>query len=190
VPPPRWREAFPEAHVAAAADTETSGARVVWVHARQGEDCAARVRSASSGCPGAKIVVLAEIPRDDHAIGALGAGAHGYCNAYADARVLREIAEVVLRGGMWLGESLITRLISTLAPRSATSAAERADGLLASLTAREREIVELVLQGRSNKEIARETGLADRTVKAHLTTVFQKLGVRDRLQLALVCGRV
>ncbi|MBV5337679.1 MAG: response regulator transcription factor [Deltaproteobacteria bacterium] len=56
---------------------------------------------------------------------------------------------------------------------------------LAKLTEREREVAVLVAHGECNKEIARELNIAERTVKAHLSTVFEKLDVRDRLQLAI-----
>ena len=173
----------------AAQGAQPPTAHLVWIHAQDGEAPAPRVKDAATRYPGCKVVVLAAIPRDDDALAALGAGAHGYCNAYADPQVLREIAEVVLRGGLWVGESLLSRLIAALAPASRGMPVEGAEDPLLRLTAREREIADHVLKGRSNKEISRETGLAERTVKAHLTAIFEKAGVRDRLQFALVCSR-
>lgn len=58
--------------------------------------------------------------------------------------------------------------------------------MLAALTQREREVALCVARGESNKEIARKLDLAERTIKAHLTGIFEKLGVRDRLRLALL----
>ena len=60
------------------------------------------------------------------------------------------------------------------------------EDILAALTKRELEVARLVANGSSNKEIARQLGITERTVKAHVGAVFQKLNVRDRLQLALI----
>lgn len=189
--PPRWREAFPDALVG----VDTVGRRpaagdVVWLHAEDAKLTPGRVRDVLTRFPGSVVVVLANIPNDDEAMAALGTGAHGYCNAYADPEVLKEVAEVVSRRGLWVGESLLSRLLVGLTQRFGEHAADNPGnpGPLSRLTEREREIARRVARGGSNKEIARELNIAERTVKAHLTVVFEKLGVRDRLQLALACS--
>jgi DNA-binding NarL/FixJ family response regulator len=191
VPPPRWREAFPDALVGV--DTigrQAVAGDVVWVHAEDPKITSGRVRDVLARFPASVVVVLANIPNDDEAVAALGTGAHGYCNAYADPEVLKEVAEVVRRGGLWVGESLLSRLLVGLTQRFGEHAAGNPGNPdpLSCLSEREREIARRVVRGGSNKEIARELNIAERTVKAHLTVAFEKLGVRDRLQLALACG--
>ena len=189
VPPPRWREAFPDALVGLnTVGRKPAPADIVWVHADDAASTPAKVGAVLARFAGCRVVVLANIPNDDEALAALGAGAQGYCNAYADPSVLKEVAEVARRGGLWVGEALLSRLLGGLAQTLVARPADTAGGRLAPLTAREREIALRVARGESNKEIARGLNMAERTVKAHLTAVFEKLGVRDRLQLALACS--
>ncbi|MGC1172047.1 response regulator transcription factor [Polaromonas sp.] len=134
-------------------------------------------------------VVLSDRPTDDEALAAFSAGARGYCNTHAAAQVLSQVAAVVLQGGLWIGESLMQRLVS------ATSRIQAAAGVTVSpvkrtwterLTDREKEVAITLATGASNKEIARLLGITERTVKAHIGAILEKLQVRDRLQLSLV----
>lgn len=97
-------------------------------------------------------------------------------------------------GGVWISHVVLPLIMKQLREKSvADKQQEQAPRPVAkedpvsssSLTPREREIARLVGNGASNKVIARELNITDRTVKAHLSAIFQKLGVRDRLQLAL-----
>ena len=80
---------------------------------------------------------------------------------------------------------------SPLAPKAAQAVLEaRAESRpTADLTGREREVLELLAEGLANKQIARRLGIAEKTVKAHLTSVFQRIGVTDRTQAALWARR-
>lgn len=133
----------------------------------------------------ARIVVLANVPMQADALSALRLGATGYCHAYTDSAVLSEVKAVVSHGGIWLGQELLQHLIGvsrevvTVKPASVSAA-------LALLTPREREVARLAAIALSNKEIARRLDITERTVKAHLSSSFERLGVKDRLQLALV----
>jgi DNA-binding NarL/FixJ family response regulator len=190
VPPPRWREAFPDALIGSSTvGKKPAPADIVWLHASDAASTAAKVGALRARFAGCRVVVLSNIPNDDEALAALGAGAQGYCNAHADPGVLNEVAEVATRGGLWVGEALLSRLLGGMSQKLAQGPADAANGPLARLSAREREIAQRVARGESNKEIARGLDIAERTVKAHLTVVFEKLGVRDRLQLALACSR-
>jgi DNA-binding NarL/FixJ family response regulator len=161
---------------------------IVWVHASDVASTASKVSAVVARFAGCRAVVLSNIPNDDEALAALGAGAHGYCNSYADPDVLKEVAEVVTRGGLWVGETLLSRMLGGLSKRLVERPGDDGESPLARLTDREQEIARRVTRGESNKEIARGLDIAERTVKAHLTVVFEKLGVRDRLQLALACS--
>lgn len=141
-----------------------------------------------------RVIVLADEPDGDEALSLFSAGVRGYCNAHATAANLRQIASVVEAGGLWIGESLMKRLVvSTQAamsrlpdaklPRESMSVEA---GAMSALTKREEEVARAVAKGASNKEVARQCGITERTVKAHIGSVFQKLKARDRLHLALM----
>ncbi len=143
----------------------------------------------------ARIIVLANQPDNEQALTLFSAGIRGYCNAHATAANLRQVASVVQAGGLWIGEALMQRLLaSTQAAIARTPAASlpqdaasrAAADRLSTLTRREQEVARAVANGSSNKEIARQLGITERTVKAHTGSVFQKLNVRDRLHLALI----
>lgn len=144
------------------------------------------IRRISAATP---CVVLSDIPNDSDAIAVLAAGARGYVNGQANAHGLRLVGDVVLQGGLWVGKSLMRRLIVGVG-RAAGNAAAAGDPIaestaLAILTLRERQVAEAIAGGASNKEIARQLEIAERTVKSHTTAIFNKLGVDDRLKLAL-----
>jgi DNA-binding NarL/FixJ family response regulator len=124
-------------------------------------------------------------PSDERGLSALSQGASGYCNAHAAPELLHDIEAVVRNQGLWVGESLLNRLIAGISMRSPVKSMEDHPALNA-LSERERDVAIRIARGESNKEIARDLNLAERTIKAHLSSIFEKLGVRDRLQLALV----
>ena len=160
-----------------------------WIHVPAGDAAKAHVGALRVLAARAPCVVLADVPEDLGALECLAAGARGYCNSHADARVLKLVADVVMRGGLWVGDSLLKRMVlgvSQLAPAPSPAAAvPGAADELAALSRREREVAEAVAGGASNKDVARQLGITERTVKAHLSTIFDKLGVKDRLQLAV-----
>lgn len=134
----------------------------------------------------ARLVLASPLPGDDEALGALNAGFSGHCHAYAALPHLRQVLDVVEGGELWVGRSLLTRLVRAVgaaAPRAA-AAADREDWGRG-LTERERAVAERAALAASNADIAAALGITERTVKAHLSAVFDKLGVADRLQLAL-----
>jgi two-component system nitrate/nitrite response regulator NarL len=122
------------------------------------------------------IVCLVASPNNDEAFELLSAGARGYCHVAAN---------VVSGGGFWLPPSLLQRFLGAVS--NAAGDRRSASNLdLSQLTKRERQVATSVAEGLSNREIATKFGISERTVKARLTTTFQKLGVRDRVQLALL----
>ena len=135
-----------------------------------------------AGCP---VVVLSNLPSNEEGLVAFSAGAAGYCNALAIPAVLRQVSTVVEQGGLWVGQDLMRRLFSAL-----TACAAPTQMSLAVLSVREHQVAQAVARGGTNKEIARAMGITERTVKAHLTAIFEKLGVRDRLQLSLIVNGV
>lgn len=183
----RWKQAFPrgrcESSVAVAAHT-TPDSTTCWLHLPGNPDEAtALVRSVREALPGARIVAMADSPDDEQALALMELGAVGYCHAYAGPGMLAQVATVVANAGLWVGPSLLQRMIRSAGARVKPAPA---DPRLATLSPRELEVAERVGTGSSNKEIARELDITERTVKAHLSAIFLKLGTRDRLQLALL----
>jgi DNA-binding NarL/FixJ family response regulator len=200
---PRWREAF-RRHARAARleqgglNKEVAAVSVVWLRLQPGVAVAEQLAGLPGHLKAAPLVVMSDLPEDEEALSAFAAGARGYCNTHASPDVLRQVAAVVLQGGLWIGESLMRRLLvatSTIATAARPAEPATPQAVHAAwqrpLTEREREVALAVAAGASNKEIARDLGITERTVKAHVGAVLEKIGVRDRLQLSLVVhGRV
>ena len=140
--------------------------------------------SALSGL--AKTIVLAGTDDDGVAVQALKAGAAGFCLRDTPAELLRRAVQLVEAGEIWVSRRVMVRLIEELALRAAVTPA-LAGG--EQLTPRERELVRLVADGASNKEIARRCAISIKTVKTHLTSIFKKLGLTTRLELAVAVRR-
>jgi DNA-binding NarL/FixJ family response regulator len=102
--------------------------------------------------------------------------------------VLQQVATVVQQGGLWIGENLMLRLLRATARVPVPESARVEDPMAWAelLTDREREVAITLAKGASNKEIGRTLGITDRTVKAHVGAILEKLHVRDRLQLSLI----
>ncbi|OGB22119.1 MAG: hypothetical protein A3I66_09710 [Burkholderiales bacterium RIFCSPLOWO2_02_FULL_57_36] len=131
-----------------------------------------------------KVVAASSNPNDNEAIQALDAGCAAYCHAFADAATLLQVKEVVQAGHVWIGPTLMQRLIHSAHRAAASSMPPQLDWGNG-LTQREREVAVLAANGASNQDISRDCSISERTVKAHLSAVFDKLNLTDRLQLAL-----
>jgi two-component system, NarL family, nitrate/nitrite response regulator NarL len=130
-----------------------------------------------------QIVFLSSTPSDAEHLAALTAGARGYCHAYAASESLQAILNVVAAGGVWAGPAILQALIRSM---NKLFTPKDTQAWMEPLTAREREVALLASNGSVNKDIARELGITERTVKFHLSLIFEKLKVSDRLQLALL----
>jgi NarL family two-component system response regulator LiaR len=128
--------------------------------------------------PGARVIALTSFVTDDKVFPAIEAGAAGYLLKETPASELAEAIRKVHRGEPILHPDVAARLMRQVA--AATPRAHRTD-----LTARELEVLRLIAAGRSNKEIARDLSVAEKTVKTHVSNVLAKLGVADRTQAAV-----
>jgi DNA-binding NarL/FixJ family response regulator len=169
----------------------SAAAGLVWLSSGD-EQWAAHLQQILQAQPATPVVLLSSAPEPQQGLSAINGGARGYTHAYAVPALLQEVALVVEHGGLWVGPELLQRLVGSTqaalaARRPAANPAQVApsDKVWASLSAREAEVARAVSQGRSNKEVADLMHISERTVKAHLGAVFEKLGVRDRLQLVL-----
>jgi DNA-binding NarL/FixJ family response regulator len=121
-----------------------------------------------------QVVILTSFSERDEILSALDAGAIGYLLKDAEPEELIRGVRAAAPGE------------SPLAPKAARELlGSRGSVPSAKLTDREREVLRLVTRGLPNKRIARELGISEKTVKAHLTTVFQRIGVTDRVQAAM-----
>jgi DNA-binding NarL/FixJ family response regulator len=138
--------------------------------------------------PATRIIVLTGAPDEREGIAVLKAGARGYCHRDIDPPLLEKATNVVIQGEIWVGRKLIPHLLEELTVLTEQRRREQPGNLderLQRVTPRERQIVDLLSAGASNKEIAKRLNVTERTVKAHLTAIFRKLGLSGRLQLAL-----
>ena len=138
-------------------------------------------------CPVTRIVILCDPLSDDAEFALFMSGARGCCRYDAEPELRVRLVKAVERGELWLRRSITARLLDELDSRIRNDARAKriASDRLSHLTPREREIAALIGAGRTNKQIARELQITERTVKSHLTEIFRKLGIADRLKLAL-----
>ncbi|GAA5173328.1 response regulator transcription factor [Niveibacterium umoris] len=129
-----------------------------------------------------RMVFASSQPNDAEGLGAIDAGCTGYCHAFASLEQLTQVLDVVEAGELWVGKSILNRLLKAVGTRAAPTAAP---GWAAGLTEREIEVARRAALGEANADIAIALSITERTVKAHLSSIFEKLGVSDRLQLAL-----
>lgn len=194
-----WAEAFPDALLVkdvleVGSNLEIvasySVALIFWLHINDSEkeSLPASIAKVLQAYPDAKIVVLANTPSHAETLQALSAGAMGYAHAYSAPEMLKEIRTVIHHGGIWLGQQLLKRLIE-ISVKLTGNRSEVVEELLGRLTSREKEVAIEAAKGLSNKEIARGLKITERTVKAHLAKSFERLGVKDRLQLALMLNK-
>jgi DNA-binding NarL/FixJ family response regulator len=144
---------------------------------------ATRQITADPALAGTRVVVLTTFELDEYVFGALRAGASGFLLKNLEPADLLRTIRVVAAGESLLAPQVTTRLIEAFVavPERSTAASAGFD----ELTAREREIFELVALGLSNVEIADRLWLSPLTVKTHVSRVLGKLGARDRVQLVV-----
>ena len=187
---PRWKEAFGSAHAALPSTRRPNkGDKIdlLWLRLEFGRPVADQLRTVMAQFDSVPFVVMSDLPSDEEALSIFAVGARGYCNTHAAPSLLRQISDVVLQGGLWIGESLMQRLVTATTKVSApVENVAQIASWRQNLTDREFEVAQTLASGASNKEIARALGITDRTVKAHVGAIFEKLQVRDRLQLSLL----
>lgn len=131
--------------------------------------------------PTARVIVFSDLPSYAEGTALLALGIRGYANTYIHPENLMQMLETVKSGNIWLYPEFIHQMVQKL-----TDSEQRHSGVLEKLTERESETALLVADGLSNKEIASNLNITERTVKNHLTHIFEKLGVSDRLSLAML----
>lgn len=146
------------------------------------EEVLPRLRGAA---PGARAVVLGQSLDAAARVRAVSLGALGIVEETQSPEAVFEAIAQVHSGGTWLDGPLLATVLGHALTEGGTSATEPSGRL----TPREREVVGLVGEGLRNKEIAQRLFLSEATVRHHLTSIFEKLGVNDRLQLVVFAYR-
>ena len=141
------------------------------------------MRAIMSGSPTVKILLLTSTITTQQIIEALHIGARGIVLKDALAGALQTAIQTVIAGDYWIGGKRVVNLVSALHELMQQSAAppHRSYGL----TPREIEVVGCIVEGCSNRDIAKQFTLSEETVKRHLSNIFDKTGVSTRLELAL-----
>lgn len=155
--------------------------------ARDGIEATRALRAAPG--PGPRVLVLTTFDLDEYAYQALRADADGFLLKDTPPARIADAVRTVTRGEALLAPALTRRLVERFVRRPGPDAVHRLDAL----TGRETEVLRLVARGLSNAEIGGTLFVSEATVKTHLTRVFGKLGLRDRVQavvLAYECGLV
>jgi NarL family two-component system response regulator LiaR len=136
-----------------------------------------------------RVIVLTSFLDDERLMPALQAGAAGYLLKDIEPAELARAVRSACADEALIDPTVAARLLHTLssdAARDGRGGAGAAAGAIAQLTRREREVLELIALGHSNKRIALELGVAEKTVKTHVGHLLAKLGVADRTQAALL----
>jgi len=127
-----------------------------------------------------KIFYLDDIPSFEKGSKIIPYGIKGYANSRLSPPNLIQAIEIINSGNMWLYPEFLSELIKKASPK------EPSTEILKNLTNKEKKIALLVAEGFTNKEIALKSNITESTVKVHLKSIYNKLGVSDRLSLALL----
>ena len=131
--------------------------------------------------PSVRIIATGNVPGDEFALRALGAGAKGYIEESASPEEFKEAIRVVHSGSVWASPQLFSKFIERMTNVPRRTKAEQP----LVFTNREREVLNLLVSGRSNKEIGAALGIEERTVKMHVAKLMRKAGVTNRIALSV-----
>ena len=131
--------------------------------------------------PGVKVLALSATPNFSEGVVLLQKGIRGYGNVFMQKVHLLQAISTIENDAVWLYPEMMQELIL-----HGSNAVVSNDDVLEALSTRERDVAKEIEKGLSNKEIALALGITERTVKAHLSSVYEKLEVHDRLALAML----
>lgn len=141
--------------------------------------------------PQLHVIVMAKNPDQREEISAILFGAKAYCSCDQPLDLLPKVVKTVLSNELWVDRKFVSRLLLEIEDiaQAKHAEAQRLDKGVALMTPRETQIASFVAAGASNRKIAESLNISERTVKAHLGVIFRKIGIKDRLQLALYMNR-
>jgi DNA-binding NarL/FixJ family response regulator len=132
--------------------------------------------------PDLRMIVIGPAGDEELVLKSIVAGARAYLDLSASPETVRDAVEIVTQGSIWAPRRLLSKLIDRLL-ENPEAAATSVPG--SSFTSRERQVMELILKARSNREIAFQLGIEERTVRAHLARLMRKAGVDNRIKLSI-----
>ncbi len=139
-----------------------------------------------------KIMFMGNCWAEEKQVEAMVSGVAGYAEKSIESSMMIKTVKSILNGDIWIQRHLIPKVIDHLVQLNNPVGSEQFQQdihakklLLEQLTKRELDVAKMIQKGKSNKKISEELFISERTVKAHLSSIFRKLGVLDRLQLAL-----
>ncbi|EPJ53835.1 MAG: hypothetical protein OFPI_08870 [Osedax symbiont Rs2] len=128
------------------------------------------------------LIGFSDNPNDAQGIELLLKGFKGYINTFVTASIFSQLISSVRKGDIWAGTSIVQKMLKRLLQQSDDN---HIDLSLFGLSDREMETVEVLITGASNKEIGRELGITERTVKAHVSSILRKTETSDRVSLII-----
>lgn len=141
----------------------------------------AAISEITTHCLGTRIIAFTAAPGVDYAVNALDAGARGYVSKSCMTDEIVGAARAVAAGDTYVSQNFASEVIAALRNASVRRIAMQA----LRLSAREDQIVQFLLGGKTNKEIASRLGITERTVKHYMTVLMQKLNARNRVEVAM-----
>jgi DNA-binding NarL/FixJ family response regulator len=146
-----------------------------------GPKCLENIATLKVVRPDVKVLVTGTGADDESILQAITSGAKGYVDEAAPTPDLVQAIFALHQGSVWIPRHVISMYID----RSAGRPGRNSQGPGSSFTSRETQVLEMLLEGRSNKEIARLLGIEERTVKAHVARLMRKAGVKNRVALSI-----
>ena len=146
-------------------------------------DGIAATRELARAAPGVRVLILTTFEQDDYVFGALRAGASGFLLKRTRPEELLAAVHTIAAGDSLLSPSVTRRVIDRMAQQPTPELADQAR--LDALTPREREVLERIARGLSNREIAAALAVEESTVRTHVKRILMKLELRDRVQAVI-----
>ncbi|NOR50996.1 MAG: DNA-binding response regulator [Gammaproteobacteria bacterium] len=135
------------------------------------------------------VVIASDIPTVDEMLKFSKWKIRGYCNSYMADIHYRQLVRMISEGQNWFPPYLLQEALQLASRSGPATNTENVEKSLEKLTKRENEVAHLVTRGMGNREIAEQCNISERTVKAHLTHIYKKLQMQDRVRLALYVNR-
>lgn len=138
-------------------------------------------------CPATKVMVLTAFSDEESVLNAAKGGAKGYVPKGVPTAILLQAIKTVYNGGVWIDKEIPSwQVFEEIAQAQASDVSPEVDESIKALTKREMEILRLVAEGLTNEEIGKKIFISEKTVKTHLTNIFDKLKVNNRFKAALM----
>jgi len=142
-------------------------------------------------CPDTKVIILTSHENDDEVLAALAMGANAYCLKEIESYMIHSIIKDVYKGALWLHPQ-VADIPQSIAPKPYSMDLDKLytnTNCELNLTEREKEVLKLIVEGKTNTEIAEIISISTHTAKAHVGNILSKLAVDDRVQAAVKAVR-